>query len=93
VAPLSMTVEELDELGRKLNAAELTEKEREVVARLFHIAAGSLGDEEVSGFSWSLGAQVPLSSMFQNSYTSGPSEGTDTPGGPGVHNEIITDVF
>jgi hypothetical protein len=89
VVALSVTLEELDDLGRKLDAADLTEKEREVLTRVFQMAAETISDEEVSGFSFGFGAPAgggPLSlgGMFQNSFSSGPSSEPD-PGQGGIH--------
>ena len=39
MAAVSVTLEELDDLGRKLDAADLTDKEREVLATVFEMAA------------------------------------------------------
>ena len=88
---LSVTLEELDDLGRKLDAADLTEKEREVLATVFRMAAETISDEEVSGFSFSFGAPagggpMSLGGMFQNSFLSGPrSEDGEGPGQGGIH--------
>ncbi len=91
MAAVSVTLEELDELGRKLDAADLTDKEREVLATVFQMAAAALGEEEeeVSGFSFGFGAPNPggplsLGGMFQNSYSSGPNSDPD-PGQGGIH--------
>ena len=89
MAAVSVTLEELDDLGRKLDAADLTDKEREVLATVFEMAAMTLGDEEVAGFSFSFGAPAPggplsLGGMFQNSFSSGPSSDPD-PGQGGIH--------
>ena len=92
MAAVSVTLEELDDLGRKLDAADLTDKEREVLATVFEMAAATLGDEEVSGFSFSFGATNPggplsLGGMFQNSFMSGPGTHNQEPdpGQGGIH--------
>ena len=93
---LSVTADELDELGRKLEAADLNDKERRVLLTVFQLAANTISDEEVSGYGlappplagpMSLGGG--LSSLFHNSFVSGPRT-EDGPGDGGVH---ITPTF
>ncbi|HUO49709.1 MAG TPA: hypothetical protein VMU09_12840 [Acidimicrobiales bacterium] len=88
---IGVTREDLDDLGRKLDAADLTDKERQVLLAVFAIAGEAVDAREVSGFSFSFGGQAApggqlslaggLSAPFENSFIQGnrggvPGEGT-----------------
>ena len=55
---ISVTREELEELGRKLDAADLSDKDRQVLLAVFAVAGDALDNQEVSGFNFSFGAGV-----------------------------------
>jgi hypothetical protein len=87
MAGISVTREELDDLGRKLEAADLTDKEREVLLGVFAIAGDAVANREVEGFSfgpWARPSSLAggLSAPFENSFVQGnrsgvPGQGTN----------------
>ena len=83
---ISLTAAELDELGEKLDNADLSDKDKKVLLAAFAVAGGAIGSQEeseVSGFS--LGApgtalSAPslkggLSSGFNNALIQGGKSG------------------
>jgi len=80
---LTVTRDELEELGRKLDAAGLSEKDRRVLLAVFTIAGDTLVNEEVSAFSLAPGATLGhslsdgLPLTFGNAFVAGPRGESD----------------
>src|SRR5271169_2700499 len=98
ITEISVTREELDELGRKLDAADLADKDRQLLLGVFAIAGDAIANQEVSGFGFSFGASAAgsprslngggLSAPFENSFVQGNRGGVPGQGTNEIHIEI-----
>ena len=98
MADITVTREDLDDLGRKLDAADLTDKERQVLLGVFAIAAEAVAGQEVAGFAWTVTGQPAsgnpmslaggLSAPFENSFIQGNRGGVPGEGTHAIHIEI-----